>query len=115
MQDALAGLAFNSVALRQNSMDEKASNASEETGQRETASASPGVSDEQLMLAFSKGSAESFDELFRRYKQPVYGFFRRRLADATHAEELTQETFFAVLRNATRYEPRALLDRKSVV
>ena len=108
MQDALAGLAFNSVALRQNSMDEKASNASEETGQRETASASPGVSDEQLMLAFSKGSAESFDELFRRYKQPVYGFFRRRLADATHAEELTQETFFAVLRNATRYEPRAL-------
>jgi len=68
----------------------------------------PGVSDEQLMLAFSKGSTKCFTELFHRYKQPIFGFFRRRLADPAHAEELTQETFFALVRAAARYEPRAL-------
>jgi RNA polymerase sigma-70 factor (ECF subfamily) len=69
--------------------------------------ASP-ASDEHLMLAFSKGSAESFNELFLRYKQPIYGFFRRRTADPSHAEELTQEAFLVLLRAASRYEPRAL-------
>lgn len=65
-------------------------------------------SDERLMLDFSQGSAAAFNELFQRYKQPLYGFFRRRLADSAHAEELTQETFLAILRAAGRYEPRAL-------
>src|SRR5258708_8699835 len=60
------------------------------------------------MLAFSQGSPESFTVLFRRYKQPIYGFFRRRVTDLAHAEELTQETFLALVRSASRYEPRAL-------
>ena len=66
------------------------------------------ASDQSLMLAFSQGSVEAFAELFRRYKQPIYGFFRRRVMDAAHAEELTQETFLALVRSAGRYEPRAL-------
>lgn len=66
------------------------------------------ASDEKLMLAFSQGSVEAFAELFRRYKQPIYGFFRRRVTDAAHAEELAQETFLGLVRSATRYEPRAL-------
>jgi RNA polymerase sigma-70 factor (ECF subfamily) len=64
--------------------------------------------DEQLMVAFSRGSTEAFSELFSRYKQPVFGFFRRRLADPAQAEELAQETFLAVLRASSRYEPRSL-------
>jgi RNA polymerase sigma-70 factor (ECF subfamily) len=75
---------------------------------RSRASASSGVSDELLMLAFSKGSSDAFTELFPRYKQPIFGFFRRRVAEPAHAEELTQETFIALLRAAARYEPRAL-------
>jgi RNA polymerase sigma-70 factor, ECF subfamily len=71
-------------------------------------SAAPSPSDEQLMLAFSRGSADALTELFSRYKQPVFGFFRRRLDDAPLAEELTQETFPALLRSASRYQPRAL-------
>jgi RNA polymerase sigma-70 factor (ECF subfamily) len=66
------------------------------------------TSDEHLMLVFSQGSAEAFSEIFSRYKQPIYGFFRRRIADSSHAEELTQETFLALVRSAVRYEPRAL-------
>jgi RNA polymerase sigma-70 factor (ECF subfamily) len=60
------------------------------------------------MVAFSKGSADSFSELFTRYKQPIFGFFRRRVFDPAHAQELTQETFLALFRAAARYQPRAL-------
>jgi RNA polymerase sigma-70 factor (ECF subfamily) len=65
-------------------------------------------SDEQLMLAFAAGRNDAFTALFERYKQPLFGFFRRRLADSAQAEELTQETFIAVLRSAPRYQPSAL-------
>jgi RNA polymerase sigma-70 factor (ECF subfamily) len=79
-----------------------------EANAADNAGAASATSDEQLMLAFSKGSSYAFDELFARYKQPIYGFFRRRVAEPSQAEELTQETFFALLRGAARYEPRAL-------
>jgi RNA polymerase sigma-70 factor, ECF subfamily len=65
------------------------------------------MTDEQLMLDFQSGSKAAFTELFERYRQAVFGYFRRRLADAARAEELAQETFLAVLRAVTRYEPRA--------
>ena len=60
------------------------------------------------MLDFQRGSEGAFAELFARYREPVYGYFRRRLDDAARAEELAQETFLAVLRAVVRYEPRAL-------
>jgi len=66
------------------------------------------TSDEQLMLDFQQGSREAFIELFERYREPMYGFFRRRLNEAARAEDLAQQTFLAVLRGVSRYEPRAL-------
>jgi RNA polymerase sigma-70 factor, ECF subfamily len=65
-------------------------------------------SDEHLILDFQRGSREAFTELFQRYRDPLFGFFRRRLDNPARAEELAQETFLAVLRGAARYEPRAL-------
>ena len=65
------------------------------------------TTDEQLMLEFQRGSREAFSELFARYRERIYGFFRRRLNHAARAEELAQETFMAVLRAVERYEPRA--------
>jgi RNA polymerase sigma-70 factor, ECF subfamily len=67
------------------------------------------TSDEALMLEFQRGSREAFDELFARYREPLYGFFRRRLKGPERAEDLTQETFLAVIRATARYEPRALV------
>src|SRR5262245_54021856 len=64
--------------------------------------------DEQLMLAFSHGDTAAFDELFSRYRQRIFAFLRRRTSDLTHAEELTQETFLALLRGSSRYQPRSL-------
>jgi RNA polymerase sigma-70 factor (ECF subfamily) len=99
MQDALPALVLNSEALPRTLMND--------TPLTPDFPASP-ASDEHLMLAFAKGSAESFNELFLRYKQSIYGFFRRRTADPSHAEELTQEAFLVLLRAASRYQPRAL-------
>jgi RNA polymerase sigma-70 factor (ECF subfamily) len=65
------------------------------------------ASDEQLMVAFSRGSTDAFGELFSRYKQQLFGFFRRRVGDSGLAEELTQETFLIVLRASSHYEPSA--------
>jgi RNA polymerase sigma-70 factor (ECF subfamily) len=67
------------------------------------------ISDEALMAEFQGGSQEAFEELFARYRGPLYGFFRRRLQDDQRADDLTQETFLAVIRGATHYEPRALV------
>jgi RNA polymerase sigma factor (sigma-70 family) len=67
------------------------------------------ISDEALMLEFQRGSREAFTELYARYREPLYGFFRRRLASVERAEDLAQETFLAVIRAAVRYEPRALV------
>jgi len=61
------------------------------------------------MLEFQRGSRDAFDELFARYRHALYGYFRRRLADRGRAEDLTQETFLAVLRAVERYQPRALV------
>ena len=66
------------------------------------------TSDEALMLEFQQGSGEAFTELFRRYREPIYGFFLRRLQDPARAEELAQEAFLVILKSVQRYEPRAL-------
>jgi RNA polymerase sigma-70 factor (ECF subfamily) len=105
MQDALPALVLNSEALPRTVMNETPTNPASAAGNTAAASS---TSDEQLMLAFSKGSSEAFAELFSRYKQKLYGFFRRRVAESPQAEELTQETFIVLLRAASRYEPRAL-------
>jgi RNA polymerase sigma-70 factor, ECF subfamily len=65
------------------------------------------VSDETLMLEFQRGSREAFEELFARYREPLFGFFRRRLPLRERAEELAQETFLAVIRAKARYEVRS--------
>ena len=67
------------------------------------------ISDEALMLEFQCGSHPAFEQLFARYRGPLYGFFRRRLQGDQRAEDLTQETFVAVIRASARYEPRALV------
>src|SRR5206468_4648923 len=88
MQEALPAFVLNSETLPRKPMHDTPANPTNSSAQAEPQR--PGMSDERLMLAFSQGSSESFTELFHRYKQPVYGFFCRRLADPANAEELTQ-------------------------
>jgi RNA polymerase sigma-70 factor (ECF subfamily) len=63
--------------------------------------------DEDLMVAFRGGDRAAFEEIFCRYRDPIWRFFRRRVAEPERAEELAQETFLGLLQAARRYEPRA--------
>ena len=64
-------------------------------------------SDEELMLAFKSGDAPAFDALFARYKDPIYGFVRRRVGDPGRAEEIAQDVFVALVQSRNGYEVRA--------
>jgi RNA polymerase sigma-70 factor (ECF subfamily) len=65
------------------------------------------IADEDLMREVAGGSRAALEALFERYRGPIWRFFRRRVADSARAEELAQEVFLALLRNAGRYEPRS--------
>jgi RNA polymerase sigma-70 factor (ECF subfamily) len=116
MQDFLPISVLTSQALRPNSMPDAtsipgilpASVAPPAAATSSSMQISDNSSDEQLILALRDGSEAAFTILFHRYKQPIFGFFSRRVADSARAEELTQETFIALFRAASRYEPRAL-------
>lgn len=64
-------------------------------------------SDEELMLAFKRGEALAFGELFARYKNPIYGYVRRRVNDPGRAEEITQDVFLALVQHRNGYEVTA--------
>ncbi len=66
----------------------------------------PEMNDEQVMLRAQAGEPGSFDQIFARYRGPVWGFFRRRVSDAAKAEELAQDVFAAVLAALPRYQSR---------
>jgi RNA polymerase sigma factor (sigma-70 family) len=65
--------------------------------------------DAVLMLAYAAGDAAAFNALYARHELPVFRFLRRSLgADgAAVVDELHQEVWLAVVRNAASYEPRA--------
>lgn len=65
--------------------------------------------DAALLVAYAAGDAAAFNALYARHERPVFRFLRRSLgADGeAFADELHQETWLAVVRNAARYEPRA--------
>jgi RNA polymerase sigma-70 factor (ECF subfamily) len=64
--------------------------------------AQPG--DIELVRAFQGGSVEAFDQLFLRYHQAITSLTNRLVRDPLLAEDLTQETFFRVLRSLERID-----------
>lgn len=65
------------------------------------------AADEALLAAFAAGDASAFAELYARHERPVFRFLRRSLGSDAVAEDLLQEVWMAVLRNAAVFEPRA--------
>ncbi len=63
--------------------------------------------DEDLMLEHGRGSEEAFEELIRRHQKGVLNYMYRMMQNRQVAEELTQEVFLALVKNAHRYEPTA--------
>ena len=59
------------------------------------------------MQAFKRGEGPAFRELFDRYKNPIYGFVKRRVDDPGRAEEITQDIFMALVQSRNGYEVRS--------
>jgi RNA polymerase sigma-70 factor (ECF subfamily) len=62
-------------------------------------------SDESLMADYAAGSADAFDELFRRYEPIACAWFRRRVASEDRAWDLYQELFLRLHRARHTYDP----------
>src|SRR5712672_1464312 len=64
-------------------------------------------SDEALMGRYARGEAAAFELLYRRHELRVWRYLQRNLKNAATADELMQEVWFAVARDASRYLPSA--------
>jgi RNA polymerase sigma-70 factor (ECF subfamily) len=61
--------------------------------------------DDLLLGRVAAGDSEAFASLFRRWQGDVYRFALHMTASPSVAEDVTQETFLAVMRDARRFEP----------
>ncbi len=64
-------------------------------------------SDEQLLAAYRGGDVRAFEKLLARYEKPIWSFLRRFVRDAEAAEDLLQEVFLRVVRDAQGVEGKA--------
>jgi RNA polymerase sigma factor (sigma-70 family) len=65
------------------------------------------LSDEVLMRQYACGDAKSFEVLYQRHELRVWRYLERNIRNAAIADELMQEVWFSVARQAARYQPGA--------
>jgi RNA polymerase sigma-70 factor (ECF subfamily) len=63
------------------------------------------TSDEHLLHRSASGEEQAFLELYRRRQAGIYRFALHMSGSAAIAEEVTQEVFMAVIRDAKRFDP----------
>ncbi|NOY77906.1 MAG: sigma-70 family RNA polymerase sigma factor [Calditrichaeota bacterium] len=61
------------------------------------------LEDEDLIEKFQQGDIKAFNEIVRRYKDPLLNFVYRFLGNRTESEDIVQETFLRVFRNKHAY------------
>jgi RNA polymerase sigma-70 factor (ECF subfamily) len=72
------------------------------------AEASPGpLSDEDLMRRYLGGDVRAFDLLVQRHGTPLYNFILRSVGNPATAEDLVQDVFVRVVKNAQSFEERS--------
>src|SRR5213594_2547771 len=62
------------------------------------------ANDHELLAAIRDGDEVAFQELVRRYRNPITNFVYRMLDDYDRSVELAQETFIRVYTSASRYQ-----------
>ena len=61
-------------------------------------------SDEALVGRYVRGDAAAFDQLYKRYELRVWRYLERNVRNQATSDELLQEVWFALARNATSIE-----------
>ena len=64
------------------------------------------LSDELLITRVTQGDIAAFEALYDRYAGAILGLAMRIIGDRAAAEEVLQETFWQVWRNAGNYQPQ---------
>ena len=62
------------------------------------------ASDHELLADIKDGDEAAFQEIVRRYRNPITNFVYRMLDDYERSVELAQETFIRVFTSASRYQ-----------
>jgi RNA polymerase sigma-70 factor (ECF subfamily) len=88
-------------------MSTDCANSTVEIAPRARASAAPAVSDEALIGRIAAGEKLAMQVLFGRHHVRVYRFVLRLLRDHMLAEDVTNEVFLDVWRQADRFEARS--------
>jgi RNA polymerase sigma-70 factor (ECF subfamily) len=63
-----------------------------------------GFDDRGLVARVTEGDGAALEALYRRYGRPCYGLARRILADDQFAQDVVQEVFLTVWRDASRFD-----------
>ncbi len=80
---------------------------SRDAGPSEPRAARAALGDEALLLRHEAGDPRAFDELFRRYRQPLFHFILRFLRDESASQDAVQDVFLKVLRHPGAFEARS--------
>lgn len=66
-----------------------------------------GESDEALIARYARGEVAAFARLYRRHEMRIWRYLERNVGNRASADELMQEVWFAVVRDAPRFVPAA--------
>ena len=72
-----------------------------------TVASTDAESDEAAMQRFAAGDANAFERLYERHGLRVWRYLLRHVRDASLADDLLQDVWFAVARQAQQYRPTA--------
>jgi len=62
------------------------------------------LSDKELMQRVQQGDQQAFQRLVEQHIQPLYRFAQRALGNRSDAEDVVQDTFLSVWRNAQQWQ-----------
>jgi RNA polymerase sigma-70 factor (ECF subfamily) len=65
------------------------------------------LSDEELLVRYEKGDKAAFEELFARYRRPIFHFILRFLRDEHASQDAMQDLFLRVIRDPSRFQARS--------
>ena len=62
--------------------------------------------DEELMSSLGRGDKRAFDEIYKRYSQPLFGYFMKLLArDQEKCEDMVHDLFTKIIRKPDYFDP----------
>ncbi len=64
------------------------------------------VSDQRLLALIASGDRAAFGEFYDRFAPRIFGLLLRLVHNRAEAEDVLQEVFLNVWRNASRYDPK---------